>query len=460
MRKNILYVGLALLSIATQFVSAQELTTGYFNEGYLFRHEMNPAYANERNYVSIPALGGLNISMRGNLGVKDVLYNRNGRTVTFMNNAVSAQEFLGNIHDKNRFGVDSRIQLLGGGFKAFGGYNTIGLSVRQHSTVIIPGELFRLAKEGPANQTYDISDLKAHADAYLELAFGHSRQLTDQLRVGGKLKVLLGGANVDATFHTAQLELAEDGYKGIVDAEVQASVKGLSYITETEMRGPDKDHPHTYVNDVDVDGPGLNGFGLALDLGAEYRLNEDWAFNASVLDLGFIAWSNNLLASTNGLRTVNTNDYIFNVDDDATNSFDNELDNLSEGLATLYELQDMGDQGGRTRMLGATVHVGAEYTFPLYRNLTFGLMNTTRLMGSYSWTDFRLSANVAPIKVLSATASLSEGTNGLGFGWMLNVHPKGFNFFLGMDHLFGKLAKQGIPLAHQADLSLGFNVMF
>ena len=460
MRKNILYMGLALLSMATPFVSAQELTTGYFNEGYLSRHEMNPAYGNERNYVSIPFLGGINFSMRGNLGVKDVLYNRNGRTVTFMNQGVSAQEFLGNIHDRNRLGVDSRVQLLVAGFKAFGGYNTVGLSAREHASVIIPGELFRLAKEGPANQTYDISDLKAHADAYLELAFGHSRQLTDQLRIGGKLKVLLGGANIDAAFHTAQLELAEDGYKGIVDAEIQSSAKGLTYITETEMRGPNKDHPHTYVNDVDVDGAGLNGFGLALDLGAEYRLNEDWAFNASVLDLGFIAWSNNLLASTNGLRSVNTNDYIFNVDDEATNSFDNELDNLSEGLATLYELQDMGDQGGRTRMLGATVHVGAEYTFPLYRNLTFGLMNTTRLMGSYSWTDFRLSANVAPIKVLSATASLSEGTNGLGFGWMLNVHPKGFNFFLGMDHLFGKLAKQGVPLAHQADLSLGFNVMF
>ena len=112
-------------------------------------------------------------------------------------------------------------------------------------------------------------------------------------------------------------------------------------------------------------------------------------------------------------------------------------------------------------MLGATFNIAAEYVFPLYNKLTFGLMNTTRVMGAYSWTDFRLSANVAPIQFFSATATLSEGTYGLGIGWLLNLHPnKGFNFFVGMDHSFVKMAKQGVPLSHQSDLSIGFNVPF
>ncbi len=35
-------------------VSAQALHSGYFLEGYTYRHLMNPAFEPERNYVSIP----------------------------------------------------------------------------------------------------------------------------------------------------------------------------------------------------------------------------------------------------------------------------------------------------------------------------------------------------------------------------------------------------------------------
>ena len=454
------YILLSALFVSATGAHAQYLTSGYFNDNYLLRHEMNPAFAPERNYVSFPGLGNINMSMRGNIGVKDVFFNRNGRTVTFMNSAVGVGEFLKNINDKNRLGMDVKMNILGGGFKAFGGYNTVGINVRSNVAANVPGALFRLIKEGPANQTYDISDFKAHADLYMELAFGHSRQLNDQWRVGGKLKFLLGGANVDAEFKDARLQLNEDGYTAVVDAEVQSSVKGLAYKTETKMRGADKNHPHTYVSDVDVDNTGMNGFGLAVDLGAEFKLDEQWSFSAALLDLGFISWNNNMVASTNGPRTFNTDDYIFNTDDDAANSFDNEIDNLTEGLANLYELEDMGDKGGRTRMLGATMNLGAEYTLPSYNKLKFGFMNTTRIMGAYSWTDFRLSANISPCKIFSATANISEGTYGFGFGWMLDLHPKYFNLFLGMDHTFASIAKQGVPLSHQADMTFGINIPF
>ena len=460
MKKKSLYIGIALFSASTLMTQAQNLSSGYFNDGYIYRHEMNPAFDADRNYISLPGLGNLNISLRTNLGIKDVLFNRNGKTVTFMNKAVTANEFLKNVNDKNRIGLDSKIQILGAGFKGFGGYNTISINIRENIGINLPGSLLRLAKEGPANKTYDISNFKAHADAYAEIALGHSRSINDQWRVGGKLKFLLGGANVDAEFKKAQLELAEEGYTAQVDAEVQASIKGLQYQTETTMRGPNDNHPHTYVNDLDVDNTGLNGFGLAVDLGAEFKLNDEWAFSASLLDLGFINWNNNMVASTNGLRTFNTDDYIFNTDDNADNSFDNEIDNLTEGLANLYELQDMGDKGSRSRMLGATLNLGAEYTLPVYNKLKFGIMNTTRIMGAYSWTDFRLSANIAPCKIFSASANISEGTYGFGFGWMLDFHPKGFGFFLGMDHCITSLAKQGVPLTHQADFSMGINIPF
>ncbi len=120
----------------------------------------------------------------------------------------------------------------------------------------------------------------------------------------------------------------------------------------------------------------------------------------------------------------------------------------------------MGELSSRTRTLGATLNFGVDYTFPLYRNLHFGLLSSTRINGPYTWTQARLSANIAPVKVFSADINVMAGTYGVGFGWMLNLNVPGFNLFLGMDRTVGKLSKQFIPVNSNADFNLGINFPF
>lgn len=456
--KSIIAVAIwGLASAAT----AQNLNSGYFTDGYLYRHTLNPAFGNDQSYVAMPALGNLNVGMNSNLRVDDILFNVNGRTALFLNPQVSTSEFLDGIHDKNKITENLRLQILGTGFKAFGGYNTFEINARQDLGLNIPGSLFRLAKEGIENKTYDISNFNAHAGGYAEIALGHSRQINDQLRVGAKLKVLLGIANIDANFKKAQLTLGENEWIGITDAEIQASIKSMKYEIEETERGPEgEETTHKYVSGLDIDSWGINGFGLAFDLGAEYKLNKNWAFSASLLNLGYIGWNNNYVASTNGERQINTDKYIFNVDEDASNSFENEADRLMEGLSALYELQDNGDMGSRSKALAATMNLGVQYTPDFYDKLSFGLLNSTRMAGKYSWTEFRLSANVAPTNIFSASANMALGTYGTSFGWLLNFHPSGFNLFVGMDHTLGKLAKQGVPLSGRANVNIGINFPF
>lgn len=43
-------------------------------------------------------------------------------------------------------------------------------------------------------------------------------------------------------------------------------------------------------------------------------------------------------------------------------------------------------------------------------------------------------------------------------GWVLNLHPKGYNLFIGMDHILGKTSKEMIPLSSNASLTLGMSV--
>lgn len=462
MKKNIVFsIALTVLGVFhIQDVAAQNTQSGYFVDGYLYRHEMNPALGNDQDYVSMPALGNLNVAMRGNIAYDNIFRNINGRTTTFLNPGVSTSDFLDKLSDNNKTGADLRVNIISVGFKGLGGYNTVGINVRGNAYANIPKSIFTLAKEGPKNATYDICDMSAAANIWSEIALGHSHQINDQWRVGGTFKILLGGANMEANFDKAQLTLGDDAYTAVTNATINSSVKGLTYKTETTERGPEGHKTsHTYVNGADVDGTGLNGFGLALDLGAQYKLNEDWEFSAALLDLGFISWSNNMQASTNGERHFTTDQYIFNPDDDADNSFDNEKERLLEGLSTLYELQDNGDVGSRSTGLAVTMNLGAKYTLPSYRKISFGFINTTR-MGKYSWTDFRLSTNWTPADIFSASATFGVGSYGASFGWMANLHPKGFNLYLAMDRTLGKLAKQGLPLSGNGQFNIGINFPF
>ena len=459
--KNIKSVIVVAVLGITSTAMGQNLNTGYFNDGYIYRHELNPAYGNEQTYVALPGIGNMNFGINSNLDISNLLHNVDGRTALFLNPKVDANKFLDGIHDKNRFSENLKVQVLGGGFRSWGGYNTVELNVRQNLYLNLPGDLFRLAKNGIENKVYDLSNFGAHADAYGELAFGHSRQIDDKLRVGAKVKFLFGLANLNAKVEKAQLELKDDAYVGITSATLQTSLSSLRYATETEMRGPEGNKTeHTYVSGIDDASFGVTGFGIGLDLGAEYKIDDHFKVSAALLDVGFISWSNCYEASTNGERRVNTNDYLFAIGENEPNSFDNELDRLGEGLAELYELQDNGNIGGTTKALSATLNLGVEYTPDFYDKLKFGFVNNTRLAGKYTWTDFRLSANVTPVKYFSASASVALGTYGASFGWLLNARTTGFSIFLGMDHTIGRLAKQGVPLSGRAQVSLGINFPF
>lgn len=438
-------------------VSAQTSYSGYFLDNYDYRFQMNPAFGNDGNFVSMPALGNLNIHMRGNLHVDDVLYNLNGKTVLFTNPGISVGEAMGKFNDKNRLGSNNKIDILTAGFKAFGGYNAISFSAVANLETSVPGSFFSLAKEGITNKTYDIENMFGNANAYAQLAFNHSRDIRQVpgLRVGATVKVLVGAGNIDFEFNEARLQLAEDRWIAQTNADIYASVGGLRYDMEySEETGKN------YVSGANLDdGFKPQGFGLGFDIGAEYKWN-DFKFSAAALDLGFMSWGKTQWASTNGTQTVDTSAYTFNVDGDASNSFDNELDRLGDDLARLYQLDNNGELSSRTRALAATVNVGAEWELPYYRALHFGFLNSTRINGRYSWTQFRLSANVAPVKYFSADVNAVVGTYGVGFGWLINVHPKGFNLFLGMDHTIGKLAKQGVPLNSNASVNFGINFPF
>lgn len=448
----------ALMAGTATGAMAQASYSGYFLENYTHRYQLNPALVDmsgRNTFVAMPALGNFNVGFQGNLHLTDVLYNRNGQTVLFTNPNVSASEALKRIGNREKVGVNLEMDILAAGFTAFGGKNVVTLSAVADADVMVPGSIFRFAKEGVSNQKYDLSDVRALASGYAKLQFNHQRdlgQFVPGLKAGAAFKMLFGLASADVDLKEAYLDLDENDWRIKTNGQVRLNMGNAHYKTKySDVTGRD------FVNGVDMDGVNLKGFGIGFDLGATYDW-QDFQFSLALLDLGFISWSGTQTATTNGERYVNTDRFHFGVTDEAYK--DEWNDNMKPALYELYQLEDMGDTGSRTRSLRTTLNWGVQYELPYYRRLHFGLVNSTRFNGPFTTTDFRFSANVRPVDCFSASANFSAGTYGVGFGWLANVNVKGFNFFIGMDRTIGKLAKQGVPLNSNGSVNLGMNFPF
>lgn len=455
----------ALMAVGCS-AAAQTINSAYFTEDYKFRHMLNPAFGNEQNYVSIPALGNISVNTHGNFGYRDVIMSNpmypslsDKKMTTFLNPYISAEDALSGFSTgNNRITGDVSLTILSAGFKAFGGYNTIEINSRTTTGVSLPYELFEFAKN-TGNHSYDIGDINAHAQSFAEIAFGHSRQINDKLRLGAKLKVLVGLGRADVKMRNMKADLtAEDKWTITGETTADVSMKGFSYVSEEKKYNIEGSGTYERVNDVDLDGVGVGGFGMAIDLGGVYEINEDWTVSASVLDLGFISWTNDMLAENRSKSFVFNGFHDVSVTSDRGEEIDTKVDRYGDQLADFANLTDMGDKGGRSTGIGATINVGAEYTLPVYRKVSFGALCTSRINGAYSWTEGRLSANYAPLNWLDGGVSFAVNSFTTSMGWVLNLHPKGYNFFIGMDHILGKTSKEMIPLSSNASLTVGMNI--
>ena len=161
-QKKIILVATLMLSVVT--ATAQSLNSAYFTDGYNFRHTMNPAYGNDQSYVSIPALGNINVRTQGNFGYDAIIKtnprpNGNKTMTTFLNPYIDASTALEDFASGNNRVVGSvGITILSAGFKAWGGYNTIEINSKTSFGVSLPYELFEFAKN-TGNKNYDIGDM-------------------------------------------------------------------------------------------------------------------------------------------------------------------------------------------------------------------------------------------------------------------------------------------------------------
>lgn len=206
MTKTFRSIATVALLLATTIASAQQVNTLYWLENAPMRHLYNPALMPvSKGYINFSPLGYTSLWAGNNsLTLSDLVYvdPATGKTITPLHPNGNKQALLRSIHPSLLVNEDATIGLLNMGFRIKeNGYMYLGLNARTEVGVSLPKSLMSFALDGGMQDLdgvnyLNLARLGAYANAYLEVSGGYSHRINDQWTVGGKLKLLLGYANM------------------------------------------------------------------------------------------------------------------------------------------------------------------------------------------------------------------------------------------------------------------------
>ena len=438
MKKIYTLIAAALLATG----AAAQNPTAYFMEGSTFRSQFNPAFAPLRGYVNIPAIGGVNINVGGNIAVDNILFSRDGKLVTLLDSSVSAADALSGLKQNNLLGMDFRMNVIGfGAFtKNHKNFWSFDLNVRVNEDANLPYSLFEFIKLGKEGQ---IRNFGTSTDSYLEAAFSYSFPLMDdRLYIGIRGKFLAGLARAQVTYDRFDISLREDRWAVLTQGTLDLTAAGAKVET-------DPDSETFEIGDLDFKPTKPAGYGFALDLGATYDILPNLQASLAVTDLGFISWS-----KKNSVMGVSTQETEFTG---ATVP-----ENASEPVPDFdLEMLKFNQVDGRstTKMLHASVNAGLEYEVWRHK-IGIGLLYTARVWKYKTMHNITGSVNFHPIRWFTLTGSYSVIDNrGGAVGLGLNLCPNWINFFIGTDVLITKHTPQFVPVRQSImNVTLGIGV--
>lgn len=444
MKKIITLVLLASSLFATFTANAQSATlkSSYFLDRMPMRSKLNPALINDYGYVSIPFLSSINMGVTSNLGLGNFLYpiESSGKLGTFLHPEVSSNEFLGGLDNINCVNQNFDLTLLSSGFFAFGGYNTIDLSVRQNTSFNFTKSAFDFIKNGQqgSSSTYNMGGSSFSAASYAEFGISHAHKITSNLTVGAKVKALLGVGSAEFNVDKMDVTLSDENW------DIQMAGSGNVALLGAPIN-EDFD---------DITPSGLGGFGLGLDLGATYEnLVDNLTLSAAVTDLGFVSWKNASSINMQGGTIFS------GLEDIELDNMDDAVDNLTDKLTEDFEGMEPSFTTGVSynTPLNTTILVGAEYDI-VPNKLSGGLLLST--MFSYKTiSEAMLSVNYSPVEWFNMAVSGTVSNVGVYWGWVVNICPKFINIFMGVDRMPGSVSPQYIPINKvNANFNFGINV--
>lgn len=428
------YIIILAVALASALGASAQMKTAYFMEGSYFRTDMNPALAPTRGYIALPAMSGIGVSLNSNfLSVDNMLYKREGRTVTFLHGSVGANEFLRKMPQTGKFHTNETVNILGAGWHSKRMFWNFGINLRTQAEGALDKDLFRALKT-LGNGRYDVSSSSVGVLGYAEIYLGAAIPIKEFATFGFRVKGLVGLAQASVEMSQMYADVTDE----TVRAEIAGKVRGNAILIDNKyVPGTKLDAGTLFDTNAGNMFKRLKSGGVAVDLGAEVRLlDERLKVSAAVTDLGFISWSGKTTANA----SIDGRFSYTGID------FDNSSKAQTESN---FDTTMTAPSGAYTTRLNCGLNFGVEYNI-LDNHIAFGVLSHTQFCQTMSYTELTASVNFRAGNCFTATVShtfLNHNRLGI-FGFALNVHPAGFNLFLGADYIdcsFAKYKSAAVP---------------
>lgn len=430
--------------------ASAQMRTAYFMEGSYFRTDMNAALAPTRGYIKIPAIGGLGVDFGNNyFSVNNLFYKKDGGIYTFMHNGVSPDEFLGKLGNKGKLSVNHNTSILGFGAHTKKLFWSFGLNLRSNTEITLSKDMFAALKN-LSNGYYDLGDTHISNREYIEAALGFAIPIKDFMTFGFRAKGLVGIADLSMKMDKMYLDINENN----VRAELMGGIRGnCPMFTPNYVVGSEFSVDGIMQQDIMQALKNIKSWGLGLDFGFEFRfLDDHLKVSVGVNDLGFIKWYGNTTINAEGKA-----------------HFTYEGFNLTTNEAKMdggFEAVMAQPEGSYTTRLSCSLNGGVEYNI-LNNWIAFGVLSHTEFCQNFTRTELTASVNFRIMRWLSTSFSHTflNGNQPGVLGWALNIHPTGFNLFLGADFIDTRFAvyNQKIPVPKMMTsanvyVGVGFNL--
>ncbi len=466
MKQIILNIGIALLVLCVHAMNAQQGMVMYQLENVQQANYQNPAFnAGYKMNIGIPALSGVHLRMTNTFFQPQKLFTTEGGQVTFEKAA-----FLNSLKNKNFFGVESAIELLSFGYHHGDFSYSFSVRDRINSRLTLPKDFLSLPFTGNANfdlldqGVLDFSGLKLDLIHFREFNLGLQKNVTKYLSVGGRVKLLYGYENVDFAKSDILWETNETTWDWDISGQLEVNTSGI--IPDSTDTEPTSVGSYLFKK---------KNRGVGLDLGAVYAMSNRLTLSASLLDLGYIEWKNNI----SNTRTDNS-EFIYDgihltenmvlAGSSLSDSIDVQVEQLKEDFKNSFNL--VTDDNPYTTSLMANLNLGAKFRVIDNSNYpgNIGLHLRTEFYKGDRYTSIGLSYQQKISNHLNAasTYSIQNGDfKNLGLGFAVNFGI--FQFYSAIDNIFALNitpvqfgeSSGAIPIptfSKNAHLQFGFNL--
>ena len=442
-----------VFSAFTKGIYAQEATTYFMHKNQQI-HLLNPAMnGNCKFYFSLP---GFSFIQPG--------YTNKGLQIfDILENPSNLRDILEPV---NSFNFDMQYEIFSAGVKLRKSYLSLSISNKTNLNIGIPRDFFVFIWEGNRNyidKTLNLNDFNFDFNNYLELSLGYSYQILENLRIGGKFKILNGTINMNTEYWEMGIYTAPNTYELDVHSNILINMS-TPVNPEFSVDNPEVIEDWSSMDDVFTDHKYFTkNLGFGIDLGAVYDYNENLSFSASVIDLfSYIDWNTGVNNVTqNGsyhFSGIDLNPIIYG--DGETN--DDLLDELTDTLSSVFEFSATNNSY-RTK-ISSKYFISGNYKF--YSWLDAGVLISGRYYNDKNYMASTFSANSFLLKFLSMSASYTiydSGSSNIGLGLGFKLGP--VQLYIASDNILGVKYDSNLNIpwpgsSQNLDFMLGLDFVF